>query len=98
MQNENPVQLKTIVECPIEDSFELFTEHFAEWWPHSEPHDAAILHSDPPHKLCMRWDRDEHVEVTFRTVAIGTEITVTHTIAAAMPSFARFVSQALVAA
>src|ERR1700743_1125870 len=28
-----PIRQSVLVDCPIEDAFELFTERFAEWWP-----------------------------------------------------------------
>lgn len=32
-QNHQPVQRSVHVDCPIEDAFRFFTEHFSEWWP-----------------------------------------------------------------
>ena len=32
-QNQQPIRRSVHVDCPIEDAFRFFTEHFAEWWP-----------------------------------------------------------------
>jgi hypothetical protein len=32
-ENQQPIQRSVRVDCPIEDAFRFFTEHFAEWWP-----------------------------------------------------------------
>ncbi|MBV9157436.1 MAG: SRPBCC domain-containing protein [Acidobacteriaceae bacterium] len=109
-----PIQKSVCVECPIEDAFYLFTEHFAEWWPlasHSITGDEAetcaiepwaggkvfertrlgeelewgiVTAWEPPKRVEFTWhpatnhEDDQKVEIKFRTVAYGTEITVTH--------------------
>lgn len=32
-QKPEPIQQSVLVDCPIEDTFRLFTERFSEWWP-----------------------------------------------------------------
>jgi activator of Hsp90 ATPase-like protein len=32
-KTQTPIQQSVLVECPIEEAFQLFTEGFAEWWP-----------------------------------------------------------------
>lgn len=32
-EKQQPIQRSVRVDCPIEDTFRFFTEHFAEWWP-----------------------------------------------------------------
>ena len=49
-ENIEPIRLKIVVDCPVEDAFELFTEHLGEWWPlasHSMESDAATCAIEP---------------------------------------------------
>ena len=102
-----PVEQTVVVDCPIEDAFELFTERFGEWWPHDSGSSCELVESDPPRRASFIWNRDERqcVEVTFSVVADGTRVTVTHTgwrnarvQNAALDGFARMVSEMAVMA
>jgi hypothetical protein len=50
-QSHQPIQRSVHVDCPVEDAFRFFTEHFSEWWPlatHSlTPEEAETCEIEP---------------------------------------------------
>jgi hypothetical protein len=80
-QKENiaPVRRSVVVDCPIEDAFEIFTQRLDEWWPvSSDPKDwGEIVEWDPPQRVS--WcDGRQTIDVAFSVEAYGTRVTVTH--------------------
>lgn len=123
-----PIRQSVVVDCPIEDAFELFTARLGEWWPRSINDDLAIeprrdgrvfkrtggeerelgrvTEWDPPRHLAFTWqsDPEQVVEVTFRTDADGTRVTLIHSgwqyagiQASALSSFSKFVHREMLA-
>jgi hypothetical protein len=80
-QKENlaPVRRSVVVDCPIEDAFELFTERFDEWRPisSSSKNWGEIVEWDPPHHVSWH-DGEQTIDVAFSVEAYGTRVTVTH--------------------
>lgn len=76
-----PIEQSVHVDCPPDEAFRLFTEHFAEWWPAAgeRPMDLDdVLEWDPPYRVKFAWGPDQTVDVRFLEDAGGTRVTLTH--------------------
>jgi uncharacterized protein YndB with AHSA1/START domain len=109
--NAEPIQQSVHVDCPVEETFRLFTERFRDWWPGDQSgrnlvESGAITVWDLPDRIEFTWRPDDTQTVTadFRVEADGTQVTITHVgwnhagAAQCAATFGRFVCEQMLVA